>query len=112
MVNIVKELRSAYNCRSEFQKDLTLPLQSLAMMHKLNLNYLESAQCMEEIYHINKHNSINIATICLLEAYELYKRLNMSTKARWCFQTASSSFFSNDNHFFNYVLSQIKSLKH
>ena len=111
MLNIVKELRSTYNCVSEYQQDLILPLQSLAIMNTLNFNFSNSAQCLEEIYHINKRTSIDIATISLLEAYEIYKLLNMSTKARWCFETASSSFFSNDTHFFNYFLSKYKSLK-
>ena len=95
----VKRMRKLYANRSEYQFDLLLPLQNLAVKYRESLNFKKSASISEELYELNKERAFSVAIDSLKDAYNDYKILKKADKHKWCYDTAAA-YFSNNDVFF------------
>jgi hypothetical protein len=95
----VKKMRNLYLNRKEYQFDMILPLQNLAIKLRENFNFKKSASIYMELYDINKERACLVAIDALKDAYNDFKICNQTEKCEYCYKLASE-YFENNKVFF------------
>ncbi len=96
----------------EYRLHFSISMQNLLMLYKYGENWLDAAKISEELFELNKNDSLKVALISLVDSYHLYKICSKNDEAVRVYKAGATMFFKGCEPFYKYVFSKaLKDIK-